>query len=218
VKSDTQLVDDVTEELLFDPRIHHVDAIAVGATDGTVELRGTVGSFHEKHEAAKAAKRVLGVTDVENELQVRLMTESRRDDSDIRAAALQALMLDGLVPAESIEVKVRHGVLTLSGIVDWHYQRDAAEADVLPLIGLVDVDDQIAVVNQTTADDVADRINAAFVRNAQLDDGDIDVSSTDGTVVLAGVVDTWAEHDEAIDAAWSAPGVLDVRDDLIVTY
>jgi osmotically-inducible protein OsmY len=127
VKSNTELVADVTEELFFDPRIKDLDAIAVGADDGAVTLRGTVGSFHEKREAAKAAKRVLGVTSVQNELNVRLMTDSRRDDSDIRAAALQVLMLDSLVPADAIDVKVKDGVLTLSGIVGWHYQRAAAE-------------------------------------------------------------------------------------------
>jgi osmotically-inducible protein OsmY len=218
VKSDTDLAADVTGELLFDPRIENVDAVAVGAEDGTVTLRGTVGSFHEKRAAAKAAKRVLGVKAVENELQVRLMTDARRSDSDIRAAALQALMLDGLVPSDSIDVNVRDGVLALTGLVAWDFQRDAAEEDVLPLIGIVDIDDRIAVVNETTAEDVSDRINAAFIRNAQLDDGDIEVSSTDGAVTLNGVVGNWAEHDEAVHAAWSAPGVTTVRDQLAVIY
>lgn len=218
MKSDDELVEDVTNELFFDPRIDHIDAIAVGADDGTVTLRGTVGSFHEKHNAGSAAKRVRGVTDVRNELNVRLMTDARRDDSDIRAAALQVLMLDSLVPAESIDVKVTDAVLTLTGVVSWRYQRDAAVADVMPLIGLVDLDDRITVVNETTAQDVADRINAAFIRNAQLDDGDIQVLTSNGTVTLAGIVSNWAEHDEAIGAAWSAPGVTWVDDDLTVVY
>jgi osmotically-inducible protein OsmY len=218
VKSDSELVTDVTDELFFDPRIDDINSIAVGAGDGTVTLRGTVGSFHEKRDAAKAAKRVDGVANVQNELDVRLMTDARRDDADIRAAALQVLMYDGLVPSDDIDVKVTNGVLTLSGIVGWQYQREAAEEDVLPLIGIVDIDDQILVVNETTAEDVSDRINDAFIRNAQLDDAAIDVSSTNGTVTLAGVVGTWAEHDEAIDAAWSAPGVSGVRDDLSVIY
>jgi len=218
MKSDSELVADVTDELFFDPRIDDVETIAVGADSGTVTLRGTVGSFHEKHAAAKAARRVFGVTTVNNELKVRLMTDARRDDADIRGDALQVLMLDSLVPSEAIDVKVKDGVLTLSGDVSWQYQREAAEDDVLPLIGIVDIDDQITVVNQTTADDVADRINAAFIRNAQLDDSDIEVTSENGTVTLEGVVRSWAEYDEAVDAAWSAPGVTRVRDDLSVAY
>jgi osmotically-inducible protein OsmY len=218
VKTDTELVADVIDELVFDPRIDTVDTIAVGADDGAVTLRGTVGSFYEKRSATKAAKRVSGVSTVHNELDVRLMTDARRDDADIRAAALQALMLDSLVPAGSIGVKVDDGVLTMTGSVAWQYQREAAEEDVLPLIGLVDIDDQITVVNETTAEDVADRINAALIRAAGLDDSAITVSSANGTVTLAGTVGSWGEHDDAIDAAWSAPGVAHVRDDLTVIY
>jgi osmotically-inducible protein OsmY len=218
VKSDTQLVEDVTDELFFDPRISDFDGIAVASDSGSVTLRGTVGSFHQKRSAANAARRVTGVTYVNNELQVRLMTEFRREDSDIRAAALQALMLDSLIPAEEIDVKVRDGLLTLTGVVSWQYQSDLAEDDVLPLIGIVDIENAIAVANDGTAVDVADRINEAFLRNAQLNDSDIEVSSANGSVTLAGIVATWSEHDEALDAAWSAPGVSLVRDDLVVVY
>jgi osmotically-inducible protein OsmY len=208
----------VTEELLYDPRVMDSDGIAVSADAGIVTLRGTVGSFHQKRAAAAAAQRVGGVTAARNELQVRLMTEGRRADSDIRAAALQALMLDGLVPAERIDVKVSAGVLSLTGAVAWQYQRDAAEEDVLPLIGIVDIDDQLVVNNEASAADVADRINDAFVRNAQLDDSAIEVSSDADSVTLSGVVRTWSEHAEALDAAWSAPGVARVRDELEIVY
>ena len=218
MKSDTELVEDVTDELFFDPRISDLDGIAVAAASGSVTLRGTVGSFHQKRSAEKAARRVDGVTYVNNELQVRLMTEFRREDSDIRAAALQALMLDSLIPSEEIDVKVRDGLLTLTGTVAWQYQSDLAEDDVLPLIGIVDIENAIVVANDATAADVSDRINDAFLRNAQLNDSEIEVSSANGSVTLAGIVGTWSEHDEALDAAWSAPGVSRVRDDLVVVY
>jgi osmotically-inducible protein OsmY len=218
VKSDSQLVGDVTEELLYDPRIMDVAGVAVSAEAGNVTLRGTVGSFYQKRAAAAASRRVRGVTGVRNELQVRLMTEGRREDSDIRAAALQALILDGLVPAERIDVKVDDGLLILTGAVSWQFQRDAAELDVLPLIGIVEIDDQIVVDNEANAADVAARINDAFVRNAQLNDSAIQVSSDADAVTLSGVVRTWSEHAEALDAAWSAPGVARVRDELEVVY
>ena len=218
MKSDSGLIGDVTEELAFDPRIVDVDGVAVSADAGVVTLRGTVGSFSQKRAARAAAQRGGGVTAVRNELQVRLMTEGRRADSDIRAAALQALMLDGDVPAERIDVKVSAGVLRLTGEVAWQFQRDAAEADVLPLIGVVDIEDQITVDNEASAADVADRINDAFVRNAQLDDSAIEVSSDADAVTLSGVVRTWSEHDEALDAAWSAPGIARVRDELEIVY
>jgi osmotically-inducible protein OsmY len=218
VKSDRQLVGDVTEELLYDPRIGDTDGVAVSAHAGIVTLRGTVGSFHQKRAAAAAAQRVRGVTAVRNELQVRLMTESRRADSDIRAAALQALMLDGLVPAERIDVNVSGGVLRLTGAVSWQFQRSAAEADVLPLIGIVDIEDELVIDNDASAADVADRINDALARNAQLDDGAIQVSADADAVTLSGVVRTWSEYADALDAAWSAPGVAHVRDELKIVY
>jgi osmotically-inducible protein OsmY len=218
VKSDSQLVGDVTGELLYDPRIRDTDGVAISVDAGSVTLRGTVGSFHQKRAATAAAQRVRGVTTVRNELQVRLMTESRRADSDIRAAALQALMLDGLVPAERIDVKVNGGVLRLTGTVSWQFQRDAAEADVLPLIGIVDIEDELVVANEASAADVADRINDAFVRNAQLDGSAIEVSADADRVTLSGVVRTWSEYAEALDAAWSAPGVARVRDELEIVY
>jgi osmotically-inducible protein OsmY len=218
VTSERQLVGDVTEELRYDPRIGDADGVAVAAETGIVTLRGTVGSFHQKRASTAAAQRVQGVTAVANELQVRLMTESRREDSDIRAAALQALMLDGLVPADRIDVKVSDGMLTLTGAVSWQFQRDAAEGDVLPLIGVVDIDDQLVVDNEASARDVANRINDAFVRNAQLNDSSIQVSSDAEAVTLSGVVGTWSEHAEALDAAWSAPGVTRVRDELEIVY
>lgn len=218
MKIDSELVREVGQELFFDPRVTDSGAIAVESAAGAVTLRGAVGSFHQKRAAAAAARRVKGATSVRNELQVRLMTEARRDDADIRGAALQALALDGVVPADALEVKVYDGRLTLTGYVPWHYQREAAEEDVALLHGVVDIDDQIVVENDATAADVADRISSAFFRNAQLRGSDIKVSADDGFVTLRGTVGSWAEHDEAMGAAWSAPGVSHVRDDLEVAY
>src|SRR5882672_12511299 len=95
--SNDELVRYVSDELLWEPRIDNV-AIAVEADDGVVTLRGTVGTFREKREARAAAERVYGVTSVKNELQVRLLNDSRRADADVRGDVLQALMLDSLVP------------------------------------------------------------------------------------------------------------------------
>lgn len=213
-----ELIEDVTAELFFDPRIPDPDGIAVFADEGQVTLRGTVGSYHQKRAAQDAARRVRGVIGVKNEVEVRIMIAARRADADIRAAALHALNLDSLVPAQSLDVQVRDGWLTLTGTVPWQFQRDAAESDVLGLHGLVDVDDQIIVENEPSALEVAERISEAFSRNAQLSGADISVTSNGGSVTVSGVVGTWAQHDEAIDAAWSAPGVTRVQDQVEVVY
>jgi osmotically-inducible protein OsmY len=214
---DNDLTMDVSDELFWDPKVDST-AIAVSADGGNITLRGTVGSLHERREAMKAAQRVFGVTSVDNQLQVKLMNDQRRADADIRGDVLQALMLDGLVPA-SIDATVKDGFVTLTGTADWQYQRDEAEFVASNIVGALDVFDEI-VLNYPTPDagDVQESIKKAFKRNASLDANDLDISSDNGTVTIDGTVSSWAEHDEAIDAAWSAPGVTSVRDRMTVSY
>jgi len=214
---DSDLVDNVSDELFWDPKVDN-EAIAVTVKAGTVTLRGTVGSLREKREAKKAAQRVIGVLDVDNDLKVRLMGDGGRIDADIRGDVLQALMLDSLVPG-TVDAKVADGYVTLSGSVDWQYQRDEAEFVASNIVGALDVYDEIEINNpQPNAGDVQDSINNAFKRNAALDAEGLHVSTADGIVTVKGTVGSWAERDQAIDAAWSAPGVTAVRDDLTVTY
>jgi osmotically-inducible protein OsmY len=214
---DSDLVDDVSDELFWDPKVDHV-AIAVSAKAGEITLRGTVGSLREKWEAKKAARRVVGVLDVDNQLKVRLMGDQGRVDADIRGDVLQALMLDSLVPS-TVDAKVRDGVVTLAGTVDWQYQRDEAEFVASNIVGALDVFDVIEIEKpKPSAGDLQESIDKAFKRNAALDAEGLHVSADNGVVTVKGTVSSWAERNEAIDAAWSAPGVTTVRDDLTVTY
>jgi len=215
--SNEQLIDDVKDELHWDPKLDNA-AIAVSADDGTVTLRGTVGTFREKREAKKAAERVYGVTEVKNDLQVKLMTDSRRDDADLRADVLQSLALDSLVPA-TIDAQVDDGYVTLTGKVEWQYQRDEAESVAANVAGVLDVEDDVELIGPPPdAGGVQDGIKRAFKRNAKLDAKDLSVETSDHTVTVSGTVRSWAEHDEAIDAAWAAPGVRDVKDRIAVAY
>ena len=215
--SNDELVLDVNDELFWDPKIDS-EEIAVSADAGKVTLRGTVGSFRQKREATKAAERVYGVKSVSNELQVRLLNDSRREDAELRGDVLQALMLDSLLPT-TIDAKVDDGLVTLKGTTDWQYQRDEAEFVAGNVFGVIGVDDQIELKNPTpSAANVKDAIKQAFERNAGLDADDISVVSSNGTVTLEGEVSSWAEHDEAIAAAWAAPGVTDVKDRIYVDY
>jgi osmotically-inducible protein OsmY len=215
--SNQQLIDDVNDELFWDPKLDNA-AIAVSADDGTVTLRGTVGTFREKREARKAAERVYGVTEVKNDLEVKLMTDSRRDDADLRADVLQSLALDSLVPA-TIDAKVADGYVTLSGKAEWQYQRDEAEYITANVLGVIDLEDDVELIGPPrNAGSVEDDIGRAFKRNAKLDAKDLSVETSDHTVTVSGTVRSWAEHDEAIDAAWAAPGVRDVKDRIAVLY
>jgi len=215
--SNENLIDDVNDELRWDPKLDNA-AIAVWADDGTVTLRGTVGTFREKREAKKAAERVYGVTEVKNDLQVKLMTDSRRDNADLRADVLQSLALDSLVPA-TIDAQVDDGFVTLTGKAEWQYQRDEAETIAAKVLGVIDVEDDVELIGPPPdAGDVQDDIKRAFKRNAKLDAKALSVVTSDHTVTVSGTVRSWAEHDEAIDAAWAAPGVRDVKDQIAVLY
>jgi osmotically-inducible protein OsmY len=207
----------VNDELFWDPKVDNA-AIAVSADDGRITLRGTVGSLREKREARKAAQRVYGVISVDNQLQVRLLTDAGRLDADIRGDVLQALALDSLVPT-SVDAKVYDGVVTLAGTVDWQYQRDEADYVASTIAGAFDVVNEIEINTPAPdASNVKDSIKTALKRNAGVDGDDLSVTSLNGTVTIKGTVGSWSEHDEAIDAAWAAPGVSSVRDDMVIAY
>jgi osmotically-inducible protein OsmY len=214
---DNELTADVSDELFWDPKVDSA-AIGVSADGGTITLRGTVGSLREKREAKKAAQRVFGVTSVDNQLKVRLMDDDRRADADLRGDVLQALMLDSLIPA-TVDAKVDDGFVTLTGTADYQYQRDEAEFVASNIVGALDVLDEIELTYPTpNAGAVQESIKKAFKRNAAIDANDLTISSHNGTLTIDGTVRSWAEHDEALDAAWAAPGVTSVDDRMSVSY
>ena len=214
---DTDLTADVSDELFWDPKVDNT-AIAVSADQGKITLRGTAGSLREKREAQKAAQRVFGVISVNNQLQVKLMNDERRGDAELRGDVLQALMLDSIVP-KTVDAKVDDGFVTLTGTANWQYERDEAEFVASNIVGALDVIDEIELDLPTPdAGDVQESIKKAFKRNAAIDADDLHISTDSGSVTLKGTVSSWAEHDEAIDAAWAAPGVKSVHDHMTVAY
>ncbi len=215
--SNEELQRRVSDELAWDPKVYNL-AIGVEAHDGTVTLRGTVGSLREKREATAAARRIHGVRRVANDLQVRLMGENKRIDADLRGAVLQALMLDSSVP-RTVDARVTDGVATLTGTAEWQYQREEAELVAGNVIGLLGLVNEIRLTTPAPyAGDVQESIRNAFERNARIDATSLRVDASDGKVTLSGIVPSWAEHDAAVDAAWSAPGVKSVVDELLVEY
>src|SRR6266404_415549 len=211
------LVSDVTDELYWDPKVDN-SSIAASADDGKITLRGTVGSLREKREAKTAAERVFGVIAVDNQLQVRLLNGQRREDAELRGDVLQALMLDSLVP-KTVDAQVDDGFVTLTGSADWQYQRDEAEFVAANIVGTLDVFDEIDLMYPTPDPDVIqDGIKHAFKRNAKIDADDLSVSTSAGTVTIEGPVSSLAERDEALAAAWAAPGVIAVDDRMTVEY
>ncbi|HEY0620196.1 MAG TPA: BON domain-containing protein [Kribbella sp.] len=215
--TDEALALSVKDELFWDPKVNS-EEIVVSADDGTITLRGTVGSFRHKRDAKKAAERVHGVVYVENDLRVRILTDSRRADADLRGDVLQALLLDSLIPT-TVDAKVEDGYVTLSGAVDWQYQRDEASFVAGNILGVTGVDNEILVGGDgRTISGVSDAIQKAFKRDAKIDADNLMVAASDGTVTLSGSVRSWSEHDAALAAAWAGPGVTTVNDRLTVSY
>ncbi|HET6985483.1 MAG TPA: BON domain-containing protein [Kribbella sp.] len=215
--TDDALALDVKDELFWDPKVDS-EEIGVSADDGTITLRGTVGTFGQKRNAKKAAERVHGVVYVDNELSVRILTKSRRADADLRGDVLQAMLLDSLIPS-TVDAKVQDGYVTLSGAVDWQYQRDEAEVVAGNILGVTGVDNEILVGGDGRAvSGVTDGIQKAFKRDAKIDADNLVVAASDGTITLSGSVKSWSEHDAALAAAWAAPGVTTVNDRLTVSY
>ena len=203
------------QELEWEPGVDSAH-IGVIADNGVVSLTGEVVSYVQKLAAERAVKRISGVRGLVNGLAVALNLEARRSDDGIARAAVQALDWNSVVPKERIRVTVTHGHVRLEGIVPQYHQRAAAEAAISHLTGVKSVSNMITLKPAVTADDVKARIVAAFERHADIDAGNVVVETTGSTVALSGQVRSWAERRAAEDAAWAAPGVVFVRDDITV--
>jgi osmotically-inducible protein OsmY len=205
----------VEEELLYEPRVDPRE-IAVAADYGRVTLRGTVGSLREKFEATKAAKRVAGVGEVDDQLQVKILGSKSRDDAELRGAVLQALTLDSEVPA-SVDATAVAGAVTLTGTATHHFESEEAERVASKVHGVTSIDNQIVLVPPPpSADDVKHGIKKALERVAKCDAATITVEAEDGVVTLYGTVASLADRDVAVSAAMRAPGVVRVENHIVI--
>ena len=215
VANDTKLQHDVLAELEWEPSID-ASKIGVTAKDGVVTLTGFVSSYAHKMTAERVTKRIFGVKALANDIEVKLLGIGKRNDSDIATAAVNALRWEASVPDDRIKVTVSHGWVTLEGDVDWQYQKEAAQRVVHNLIGVIGVTDSVKLKARAQPGDVKDKIEAAFKRSAEIDARRVFVEARDGKVILSGRVHSWTERDEAQQAAWAAPGVTAVENDITV--
>jgi len=215
MKTDTELQQDVMDELKWEPTVKAAE-IGVGVTDGVVTLSGNVDSYYEKWAAERAVARVFGVKAVAEEIQVKLPGSFKRSDGDIARAAANALEWNVSVPHDRVKVEVQDGVVTLRGEVDWGYQKDIAEDVVRYMIGVARVSNQITIKPTVRPTDIGDQIESAFQRNALLDARRVKIETHGSKVILRGSVRSWAERGQAQWAAWSAPGVSEVANHIII--
>ena len=218
MNTDMQLHKDVLAELVWDARIGEKE-IGVAAKDGVVTLTGSVATYAEKLAAERAVERVAGVKAVANDLTVKIPNSLTHSDTEIAHKVVDSLLWDVEVPDEKITTSVANGLVTLGGEVEWQYQRDAAERAVWNLAGVRGVRNNIKVTPQRVSPfNVSQSIRAALERRADRTADRISVEAKDGVVILKGTVPSFGDRRAAEGAAWSAPGVTEVRDELAVVF
>ena len=214
---DTDIRRDVQNELQWDPSVDE-RTIGVNVKDGVVTLVGDVSHFADRYTAEQVAKHVNGVRAIANELRVKIPAFGERNDTDIATAAANALKWNASLGQLDVQIVVKQGRITLSGQVPYGFQKNIAEATVRYLFGVTGIINEISVKPNIKMTDVKEKIEAAFQRQAHLDAKKVDVKLNDNQVTLKGFVSSWREKDDAARAAWAAPGVAKVENQLMVSY
>jgi osmotically-inducible protein OsmY len=217
MKSNQELQTDVQNAIKWEPLLHAAE-IGVTVNDGVVSLTGIVDSYVKKMEAENAAKRVVGVKAIAEEIEVKLHDSYIKSDADIAANALGGLEASWLVPHHRIKVLVEKGWVTLEGDVPWNYQKDAANKAVVFLSGVRGVSNNLKIKSDLNDGIETERIIEALDNSWALDECDIRVEVKNSSVTLTGIVNSWYERDEAARIAWNTPGVTEVENNLVVDY
>jgi len=217
MKTDSQLQKDVMAELDWEPSVHAAQ-IGVEVKDGVVTLAGDVATYTEKWNAELATQRVAGVKALAVDLKVKLIESGVRTDGDIGKSARSVMDWTSAVQADTVEIMVEKGFVTLTGEVDWKFQKEAAADAVRFLSGVVGVSNQITVTPSVKASVVKADIEAAIRRAATEDGKRISVGVSGNDVTLSGSIHSWAERDLATQSAWNSPGVSKVIDKMTLAY
>jgi osmotically-inducible protein OsmY len=212
---DTEIRRKVIAELDWYPSVD-ASAVGVAVKDGVVTLSGSIASYWQKKEAERIVKRVAGVKAVAEDLTIKLPGAAERSDADIAQSVISSLCFNVTVPPDRIQITVENGWVTLEGEVEWQFQQSAAESAVKSVMGVKGVTNSIRIKPRVTAADVKAKIEGAFARRAHLDAKQIRVEASDSKVILRGSVHSWEEMEQAEQAAWAAPGVTKVENNVII--
>ena len=210
MKTDSDIQKDVIDELEWEPFLK-ASEIGVAVKNGVVTLTGTVDSYGKKISAENASKRVAGVRAVAEDIEVKLLSGGKRNDTEIAEAVLNAIKWHSAVQENKIKVKVEDGWVVLEGEVEWEFQRSAARHQVENLMGVKGISNNVKVIPRLNPSEIKQKINAAFHRSATVDSEKVKVAVDGNKVILSGKVRTYAVRKEAESAAWLAPGVMKVE-------
>ena len=206
MRTDVDIQNDVIEELRCEPRLNYSE-IGVAVRNGVVTLSGAVDAYSKKIDAEITAKKVKGVKVVAEDIEVKLLGISQRNDSDIAQAVLDALKWHSAVKQEKIKVLVDSGIVTLEGEVDWEYQRDSAQIVVENLTGVRGILNSIIIKPSISPKDIQKKISEAFQRNAILDSERVHVEIIGSKAIIRGKVYSWFEKNEAEKVVWTISGI-----------
>jgi osmotically-inducible protein OsmY len=210
---DSTLKQDILDELDFEPSIDAND-IGVAVEDGVVTLSGHVPNYSQKQAVERAVARVKGVRGIAESIEVRYPGGSGMADDEIARRAINTLKWSTLIPDGKVLVKVENGWVTLTGKLDWNYQKVGAAGALRDLKGVTGISNLIELVPRVSSKDVKKRIEEALKRNAHLEASGISVDVTGNKVTLKGSVKAWSERRLVEQAAWATPGVTTVSDQL----
>jgi osmotically-inducible protein OsmY len=218
MRTDAEIKNDVKAEINWDSRLTGSN-IDVEVTMGHATLIGTVNSYMKMVDAERAARRVPGVNSVSNDLNVKIPESFQRSDKDIERAVRDTITWNSSINEKDLKISVKDGWLTLEGTTDWEFQRSKARSLAQDILGVKGITNLIKVKSSfPMPSDVKDRIKQALKRNHYLNGNDINVNIDKGKAILRGQVRTLAEKSAVETAAWSAPGITEVQNDLTVDY
>ena len=212
--ADSDLRSDVEDELEWDPAVPST-SIGTSVTDHTVTLAGTVHTLAHRLAAVKAARRVKGVHAIIDEIVVVPINGHGASDQDIALTIERILESSSIVPA-GLKATVRDGRVTLTGSVDHQFQKNSAFHAVRDIKGVSWIQNDLVVKAQASENVVRSKIVSAMHRNADWDSRGIYVTAMGHEVWLSGHTRSFAARAQAEAAAWSAPGVANVHNSILI--
>ena len=213
MKTDSQIQKDVMAQLKWEPFLN-ASEIGVAVKNGIVTLSGQVDSYLKKIAAEDAAKKIAGVKAIAEDIQIGISPANKKTDTEIAEAVVNALKWHTAVQEDKIKIKVENGLVRLEGEVEWEYQKTNATSAVVNLTGVLGVHNLIVVRPKIVSSSIEKRINEAFHRSATIDSSKITAEVSGTKITLRGKVRSYTEKEDAENAAWNAPGVTSVTNNL----